>query len=191
MIVVGSRGQGGFRGLLLGSIGSQVASHAHCPVIVIRDVQRPGATEVVVGIDGSPHSVAALNFAFDEASRHGWSIVAVHAWEVPSYDLIIASDSPPPIPFENTADGEVRLAAEVLSGYRETYPDVEVFERLVRAYPPLAILDNATDAALIVLGTRGRNAALSAILGSVSYSVLHRAKVPVAIVPLLGETLES
>lgn len=184
MIVLGSRGQGGFTGLLLGSVGTQVASHANCPVVIMRETPRTGANEVVVGIDGSPYSLAALEFAFNEASRHGWNLVAVHAWDVPSYDLILVPNGPIPLPLENVADDEVRLAAEVLAGFDEDYPDVKVSERLVRSPAVQGILDNATNAALIVLGTRGRNALMGALLGSVSNGVLHKAKVPVAIIPL-------
>ena len=184
LIVLGSRGHGGFTGLLLGSVGTQVASHASCPVVIMRDTPRTDAKEVVVGIDGSPHSLAALEFAFNEASRHGWKLIAVHAWDVPSYDLILSPDGPIPLPLENVADEEVRLAAEVLAGFVEEYPDVAVSERLVRSPAVQAILDNSTNAALIVLGTRGRNAFVGALLGSVSNGVLHKAKAPVAIIPL-------
>ena len=191
LLVLGSRGRGGFTALLLGSVGSQVTSHASCPVIVMRDNPRAGAQEIVVGLDGSPHSVAALDFAFDEASRHGFTVVAVHAWDVPSFDLIITTDGPVPLPMEHVADDEVRLVAEVLAGYAEQYPDVEVTERLVRAPAVQALLDSATNAVMIVLGTRGRGAALGALLGSTSNGVLHKAKVPVAIIPMPPEELEA
>ena len=191
LIVLGSRGHGGFTGLLLGSVGTQVASHASCPVVIMRDAPRTDAKDVVVGIDGSPHSLAALEFAFNEASRHGWNLIAVHAWDVPSYDLILSPDGPIPLPLENVADEEVRLAAEVLAGFVEEYPDVAVSERLVRSPAVQAILDNSTNAALIVLGTRGRNAFVGALLGSVSNGVLHKAKAPVAIIPLPEPDLDA
>ena len=191
MIVLGSRGRGGFTGLLLGSVGIQVTSHASCPVIVMRAESRSDANEIVVGIDGSPHSVAALRFAFDEASRHGWNLVAVHAWDIPSYDLILIPDGPIPIPMEHVADEEIRLTAEVLAGFIEDYPDVHVTERLVRSPAVQALLENATNAALIVVGTRGRNAAVGALLGSVSNGILHKAKTPVAVIPLPPEELDA
>jgi nucleotide-binding universal stress UspA family protein len=184
LIVLGSRGRGGFANLLLGSVGTQVASHANCPVVVMRADARTGASEVIVGIDGSPHSIAALEFAFDEASRRGWNLVAVHAWDVPAYDLIVSSEGPVAFPLENIADAEIRLAAEVLAGFKVDYPDVNVTENLVRAPAVQALLDASTNAALIVVGTRGRNIALGALLGSVSNGVLHKAKVPVAVIPL-------
>jgi nucleotide-binding universal stress UspA family protein len=191
MIVLGSRGRGGFTGLLLGSVGIQVTSHASCPVIVMRAESRADAKDVVVGIDGSPHSVAALEFAFDEASRHGWNLIAVHAWDVPAYDLILAPDGPLPFPMEHIADEEIRLTAEVLAGFVEDYPDVHVTERLVRSPAVQALLDNTTEAALIVVGTRGRNAAIGALLGSVSNGILHKAKLPVAVIPLPPESPDA
>ena len=191
LLVLGSRGRGGFTALLLGSVGSQVASHASCPVIVMRDDPPAGANEIVVGLDGSPHSIAALDFAFDEASRHGFTIIAVHAWDVPSFDLIITADGPVPLPMEHVADDEVRLAAEILSGYTVQYPDVKVVEHLVRGPAVQALLDSATNAVMIVLGTRGRNAAIGALLGSTSNSVLHKVKIPVAIVPTSPKELEA
>jgi nucleotide-binding universal stress UspA family protein len=92
---------------------------------------------------------------------------------------------------EHVADDEVRLAAEILSGYTVQYPDVKVVEHLVRGPAVQALLGSATNAVMIVLGTRGRNAALGALLGSTSNSVLHKAKVPVAIVPVPPEELEA
>src|SRR5262245_14399879 len=70
LVVVGARGSGGFAGLALGSVGAQVARHAHAPVIVARptDVAEPAAAPVLVGVDGSGHSQAALGFALDEAA---------------------------------------------------------------------------------------------------------------------------
>lgn len=182
MLVIGSRGQGGFAGLLLGSVGTQVAAHAECPTVVMRGAPRD-AERIVVGVDGSPNSEQALAFAFDLASRHGWDVVAVHAWEVPSYDIIVAPIGEIPIPLSDVADEEVRLAAEVLAGFRTDYPDVTVHEHLVRSAPVDALLDAATDAAMIVVGTRGRGPTLGAVLGSVSNGVLHKAHIPVAVVP--------
>lgn len=183
MVVLGSRGRGGFAGLLLGSVGAQVAAHAVCPTVVVRGLPAATAQHVVVGIDGSPAAAAALDFAFETASRSGATLVAVHAWDVPSYDLIIVPNGPVPLPLADVADSEVRLAAEALAGFREEYPDVAVEERLVRAPAVSALLEAATDAALIVVGTHGRSPALGMLLGSVSNGVLHKATVPVAVVP--------
>lgn len=183
LLVVGSRGHGGFTGLLLGSVGAQVATHAECPVVVIRSSAPEGADTVVVGIDGSPAAEAALRFAFDEASRHGWSVQAVHAWDVPAYDLLIVPNGPVPVPLSNVADEEVRLTAEILAGFRDDYPDVDVIEHLVRAPAVMALLEASAGAALVVVGSHGHGPAVGALLGSVSHGLLHRATVPVVVVP--------
>lgn len=187
MIVMGSRGRGGFKGLLLGSVGAQVATHADCPVAIIRDVPRPDARSIVVGIDESSAAQAAVAQAFAMADRHNFDLIAVHAWDVPAYDLIVLPNSTIPVPLADVADDEIRLAAEVLAGYRTEYPNVVVQERLVRASAAEALLNSATEAAMIVVGTRGRGPALGALLGSVSNAILHKARVPVVIVPDIGD----
>jgi nucleotide-binding universal stress UspA family protein len=183
LVVIGSRGRGGFTGLLLGSVGAQVAAHSACPVVVIRAAAGPHAGTVVVGIDGSAAAEAALAFGFDEASRHGWSVVAVHAWDVPAYDLLIVPNGPVPIPLADVADDEVRLTAELLAGFRVDYPDVDVEERLVRSPAVQALVAASSTAAMVVVGTHGHGPALGALLGSVSNGLLHKATVPVVVVP--------
>jgi nucleotide-binding universal stress UspA family protein len=182
LVAVGSRGLGGFRGLLLGSVGVQVATHAECPAVVLRGPAPAGASQVVVGIDGSQMARDALAFAFDTASRRGWSLVALHAWDVPSSDVLAAPSGTAPVTLAQMGDTETRTTAEALAGYRETYPDVEVEERVVKGTTVKAILKAAESAAMIVVGSRGRGEVAGAILGSVSQGILHKAKVPVAVV---------
>lgn len=185
MLVMGSRGLGGFRGLLLGSVSTQVTGHADCPVVVIRADAPAEGTTIVIGIDGSQAAQDATGFAFDMASRHGWALRALHAWDVPSYDLLVVPNTPIPVPLSDVADDEIRLAAEVLAGFQAEYPDVRVEQRLIRGPAAKALLDAAADAAMIVVGTRGHGQVIGALLGSVSNAVLHRASVPVAVVPHL------
>lgn len=182
MLVVGSRGLGGFRGLILGSVGVQTATHAHCPTIVVRGATPDGATTVVVGVDGSPSSEAALDFAFDVASRHGLRVIAVHAWDIPPVDVLATTAASPVASLKELGEAEQRIASESIAGFRERFPDVEVEEHLVKGASARAILDSAKDAALIVVGSRGRGEFTGALLGSVSQGVLHKAKVPVAVI---------
>lgn len=191
LVVIGSRGRGGFAGLLIGSVSGQVAAHAECPVVVVRGAAGAGARDVVVGVDGSDSAQAAIAFAFDEASRHGWSVVAVHAWDVPAYDLLVVPNGPVPIPLADVADDEVRLTAELLAGFRERYPDVDVQEHLVHGPPVSSLLDASPNPAMIVVGTRGHGPAVGALLGSVSNGVLHKAHVPVAVIARPSTPLEA
>lgn len=182
LAVVGSRGMGGFRGLLVGSVGVQVAGAAACPVVVIRKAPAADASTIVVGVDGSPLSLSALDFAFEMADRHGWSIRAVHSWEIPAYDVLAAPVGPPPFDVEEFEQSEHRAFAESLAGQRERHPGVAVEEIVAKGPAVRAILEASEGAALIALGTRGRGEFLGALLGSVSQGVLHRATVPVAVV---------
>jgi nucleotide-binding universal stress UspA family protein len=183
VVVVGSRGRGGFASLILGSVAAQVAAHAACPVVTIRKAPSADAREIVVGIDATPGSEAALAFAFDEASRHGWTLIAVHAWDIPAYDLLVVPNGPVPVGLADVADEEVRMSAEVLAGFRDSYPDVEVQEHLVKGPPVSSILTASISPAMIVVGTRGHGPTVGALLGSISNGVLHKATVPVAVVP--------
>jgi nucleotide-binding universal stress UspA family protein len=182
LVVVGSRGRGGFRGLLLGSVGIQVASHSRCPVVILREEPPAGGRQVVVGVDGSPLSRAALSFGFDHASRHGLRLLAVHAWEPPTYELLAAPVGPPPVSLRDITDDEIRLTTEAISGFGEQYPDVEVEELIVEGSPSRVLLDAQDGCALLVVGSRGRGELLGAMLGSASQAVAHRARVPVAVV---------
>lgn len=182
LLVVGSRGLGGFRGMLLGSTGIQVASHAPCPAVIVRAQAEPGASTVVVGLDGSELSQAALAWAFDYASRHGLTLHAVHAWTLPSFDLLAAPAGPAPADVDTIMEEERRSSAESLAGFADRYPDVTVEETVIKESPAQALLDAAKGAALVVVGTHGRGEFLSAVLGSVSQTLLRKAEVPVVVV---------
>ena len=183
MVVVGSRGLGGFRDLLLGSTGTQVATHSLCPCVVVRALPNAGANRIVVGIDASPGSEAALAFAFDEASRHAWTLTVVHAYEIPSYDYLVLPDPYQLISATDVASEETRVVSESLSGFSSTYPDVKVEQRVMRGPTTHTLLEASKDAAMLVVGTRGRGLILGGILGSTSHGVLHHAQIPVAVIP--------
>jgi nucleotide-binding universal stress UspA family protein len=185
MVVVGSHGRGGFARLLLGSTSEAVSSHGTVPVVVTRGTAadaawRPGP--VVVGVDGSAVSEAAIDFAFQAASRRGHGLVVVHAWAQPDpfvdEAFAVLSEAA-------TRQTEARLAvSESLAGWRDKYPDVEVTEVIADGHPVDALLAEATraNAALLVLGSRGRGGFAGLLLGSVSRGVLHHAACPVAVV---------
>lgn len=183
MVVVGSRGLGGFSGLMLGSVSRQVAAHADCPVVVVRKVANAKAREVVVGVDGSKQSLNALDFAFDFASRRGLRVRVVHTWEVPPIGAItgVPTFSPPEL-LEDIKGNEMRVTAETLAGHRDRYPDVEIQQEVMRGTPVQTLAQMSETAALVVVGSRGRGGFLGLLLGSVSHGLLHHAHCPVAVV---------
>ncbi len=182
LIVLGPRGIGGFAGLVLGSVSAQVVAHAPCPVVIARGEFGPHPGEepgrVVVGVDGSPASRAALETAFAEADRHGLSVHAVVAWEsVPLDDL-------PPLADE----AGLRRAAEtrldqLMIPMREDHPGVETRGEVLTGTPREVLMDAAEGARLLVVGSRGLGGFRGLLLGSVSQALVQHAPCPVVVVP--------
>lgn len=182
MVVVGSRGSGELTGLLLGSVALQVASHAPAPIVVVRHQDTPAHREVVVGVDGSPSSVAAIDFAFEEAQLRGARLRAILAWRHP---VSTAPGDMQPLVYDPkvVADEEERTLVECLAGHRDKYPDVEVVHEVMHDRPVRALTGASARADLLVVGTRGRGGFTGLMLGSVSHAMLHHAHCPLVVVP--------
>jgi nucleotide-binding universal stress UspA family protein len=178
-LVVGSRGMGGFAGLVLGSVGLGLAGHAAGPVVVVRDTPQARPGDVVVGVDGSSHSEAALQYAFEQAVLRQSNLHVVYAWTM-------AMSSPFAIGYTDVMrdafESGVRAIKAWLAPWREKYPDVPLVESDVFGHPVPALLEAAQSAELVVVGSRGLGGFGSALLGSVSHGVLHHAPCPVAVV---------
>jgi nucleotide-binding universal stress UspA family protein len=166
----------------LGSVATHVTTHAPCPVIVARTPAEgepttgPSASRVVVGVDGSAASETAVAFAFDEASRRGCGLTAVHAYtQLPDAWMIDARDG---VEYDRAAAG---VLAETLAGWTERYPDVNIVSRLVARRPVLALVEESAGATLLVVGSHGHGWFAGMLLGSVSQAVLRHASVPVAV----------
>lgn len=183
LVVVGSRGMGGFIGLLVGSTAVHLAGHGQCPVLVVRET---GAADgpVVVGVDGSPANAEAIGFAFAEASLRGAELVALHSWS--------NWNAPAPTPQDERtprasgpgelAVAEERLLSEALAGRQERYPAVRVRHEVVHGGTREALIEASRTAQLLVVGARGRGGFTGLLLGSVSQAMLHHAHCPVAVV---------
>ncbi|WP_394618918.1 universal stress protein [Lentzea sp. JNUCC 0626] len=180
LLVIGDRGLGGITSLLLGSVAIRLAAQAECPVVVVRGDDAVDAGPIVVGVDGSPISETALEFAFDAADARGVPLIAVHAWN--DYAIPVAVTEP--VEWDAVEAGENSVLAERLAGWSEKHPDVEVRRVVVRDQPARALLDQAAEAKaqLVVVGSHGRGSAAGLVLGSVSHSVLHHSPCPVAVV---------
>jgi nucleotide-binding universal stress UspA family protein len=187
LVVLGSRGQGGFDDLAVGSVALALAEHGACPVVVVRGRTPadppPGAGPVLVGVDGSPASVAAIGLAFEAASLRGVELIAVHTWVPVSFDgawTALPLDADP----EELAERERRVFGEALAGWQEKYPDVAVRRLVLRDRPVRALLAQAeqTGAQLIVVGSRGHGEAMTGMgMGSTSRALLYHAECPVAV----------
>jgi nucleotide-binding universal stress UspA family protein len=181
MIVVGSRGPDALGRHMLGSVSSGLLHHAECPVTVVHDPEQAehkirDDAPVLVGIDGSPASEAATALAFDEASRRGVPLVALHAWSDVGVFPILGMD------WRTYRDQGDEVLGERLAGWQERYPDVQVHRRLVCDVPARWLLDESTKAQLVVLGSHGRGGYPGLHLGSVSSAVAQSAHVPVVVV---------
>jgi nucleotide-binding universal stress UspA family protein len=179
MVVTGSEGMGALGRLLLGSVATALLHHAHCPVAVIHSDE--GGTpdsnaSVLLGIDGSPASEAATALAFDEASRRGVELVALHAWSDVGVFPVLGMD------WHERESQAQEVLAERLAGWQERYPDVRVRRLIVCDKPARWLLEESERAQLVVVGSRGRGGFPGMLLGSVSSAVAQSATVPVIVI---------
>jgi nucleotide-binding universal stress UspA family protein len=179
LLVVGAAGRGAVARLLLGSVSSSLVRHASCPVAVIHDedylMRQPRRAPVLLGIDGSPASEFATAVAFDEASRRGVELIALHAWS----DIAVVEL--PGLDWVKVKQEAERSLAERLAGWQERYPDVTVCRVVVCDSPARQLVARSESAQLVVVGSRGRNAVTGLLLGSVSNAVVHSARMPVIV----------
>jgi nucleotide-binding universal stress UspA family protein len=179
MVVVGCRGLGKIEGLVLGSVSAALLHHAHGPVAVVHEefsaADRPADAPVVVGVDGSPASELAVEVAFDEASRRGVGLIAVHAW-------LDRSATVPGLYWEDFRVDAQETLAERLAGWSERYPDVAVERTAVESKPAEELIGLSETAQLVVVGSHGRGGFAGLLLGSVGSAVAHGARSAVIVV---------
>lgn len=181
LVVLGSRGLGGFLGLLIGSVSLEVVSHAPCPVVVVRprapDEGAVSARRVVVGVDGSELSALAIGFAFRAAARRGVGVTAVRAWDVPM--PVHASLL---VPLDRIQEAERLLLAKSLVDPQREFPGVDLQIKLVNDHAGHALVLESAGAELLVVGSRGLGGFRGMLLGSVSQAVIRHSSCPVAVV---------
>lgn len=171
MVVVGSRGLGGLPGLLLGSVSSQVATHATGRVVVVRGRwrgPRHGQGPVVVGVEGSAASAAALDFAFEEAALRDTWLLAVCA----------LADAPGDLDGRDQIENHFE---QMIGRAEKEHPEVVVRRHVTESSARTALLTAAHDAQMLVVGARGLGGVRGMMLGSVSQVLLQHAPCPVGV----------
>ncbi|MGW2248723.1 universal stress protein [Kitasatospora sp. NPDC001660] len=159
--------------LPIGSKGASLVGHLRCPITLVPEppegLSGPGA--VVVGVDGSESSRAAVAFAFEEAAIAGVDIQAVEVRRP------AGADRPDPIE-ESLMDLSASLA-----GWEEKYPDVRVRREVLTGSPAPMLAAVATRARCLVIGSRGLGGFRGLLFGSTGRALVHRCTVPLVIVP--------
>ncbi|MEU6310241.1 universal stress protein [Streptomyces sp. NPDC047014] len=205
MLVMGSRGRGGFKALLLGSSSRAVTATAPCPVVVVPHADRSAGTDasgesagrVVLGLHAAETPDDVLVHAFTEAAVRGTTVQVVSAYAVPPAPALVV-DAPfaviPPEGLADEGDGVpaeremLRAQTRRLEPYRARYPDVPVEQAAVPGDAAGRLVMASASAALVVVGRHHpRRTAMALQIGSVAHAVLHHAHGPVAVVPTLHD----
>ncbi|MEU0489315.1 universal stress protein [Nocardiopsis sp. NPDC006139] len=190
LLVVGSRGLGALRSAVMGSTSVRLAARAHCPVAVVPEkwAHAGRRNRTVVGVDGSEASLHVLRFALGRAREDGSAVTVVHSWEMATPfapEALAASGWTPPEELLEQRSGE--LVAAMFEEVGDEAEGVDVSVVRSRQAPERALLAEAENADLVVVGSRGRGGLRGLFLGSVSQAVLHGAEVPVVVIPHRAE----
>lgn len=183
LLVVGTHGHRPVARVLLGSTSSSLVTHSRHPVLVARSGAVTSDAPVVVGVDGSPSAVAAVQMAAAEAD-HARVVLRAVAAVPPVVDPMGFTSGPDAAEIEEAE----AFVAEALAGLHERYPDLVVERVVSQTHPVEALVRASRQARLLVLGSRGRGTFLSLLLGSVSRETVQRVATSVLVVhPVAGE----
>jgi nucleotide-binding universal stress UspA family protein len=181
MLVVGSRGGSGFAALVLGSVSRYASTHADCPVVVVREENMAVHREVVVGVRDLDQP-AAIGFAFQEAALRKARLRAVHAWQWFLPEMRLTGTERPGATAKDVTAEAAQWLADLLSFWREKYPEVDVIEDVVHAHPARILAGFSARADLIVLGRNTPDDSPHPGTNAVTHAVLNHAHGPVAII---------
>lgn len=183
LLVLGSSRSGPLHDIVFGHSVTELINSAGCPVLVWRASSDESAAQeepIVVGVDGSPSSLRALAAAFDLAQTLRSELVAVHVGAVDETDEL---DYGTAVDWQHLRVAERNWLQAIVDRYRNNYPSVEVRVLSVGASVARELRALSATSQVVVVGSRGRGRLSSAILGSVSHSLIHRAECPVLVVP--------
>ena len=177
LVVVGANGLGAVKHFLLGSVTGALLHKSACPIVVVPAALGTQRNRVIVGVDSSHSSNAALQFAADEADRLSSELLVVHAWQYPYTISGEGASSRTDLCRVDAAlvlDEAVEFARDRMAG--------NVVRRLVDANAAQALLDASAEGDMLVVGSRGRGGFRSMLLGSVAHAVSVNAPCPVVVV---------
>lgn len=180
---VGSQGRGAVSDAVLGSVTTQLIARTRCPVAVLRagtPIPRPSAP-VVVGVAYGTSCTPLLEAAFEQASSRQVDLVVVHSWQLDA-STIVDDLELQGLPTEEAQQHEASLLDRTIADLARAHPEVEISTHAIRDGAAEALGRYAADAALLIVGSRGRGEIGGAILGSVSQSVIRSATCPVLVV---------
>ncbi|MEY9931390.1 nucleotide-binding universal stress UspA family protein [Catenulispora sp. GP43] len=189
LLVVGSRGRGGFSGLLLGSTSQRVLADAPCPVIVTHDTSFESKGQIMVGLDHDEPGAEVLEFAFDTAARRGTGLIAANVWSEPwtmSHSARLGDEDG--VAYEQAHTDRL---TELLDPWQRKHPDVAVVTRVYTAVSSGAaggcLVEASKTVDLLIVGMRSETGHRHANrLGPVTHTALHHAFCPIAVVPSSG-----
>ena len=135
--------------------------------------------KIIVGVDGSPSSNAALEWAAQEAEIRGASLELIHAWNYPNlgYGGYVAV-------LEDFEKDAANVLDEVVSATHEAHPNLKLVSSLLQGPTAQTIMERAKEADMVVVGSRGRGGFSGLLLGSVGQQLVHHCPVPVVIIHL-------
>jgi nucleotide-binding universal stress UspA family protein len=184
LMVLGDRGLGALPGFLLGSVARTVCTHAHCPVVVVREgnVVWPGPEmPVVAGVDDSEAASAAAGLAADLAGEYDAPLVVLSTWRAPAKPPWGKHEAAPGTREAARQQATEDVARGLVERLRSEHPRLRI-EASVREGPAAGVLAEASRAAgAVVVGSRGRGGFRGLLLGSTSHDLLHSASCPVVV----------
>lgn len=183
VVAVGSRGRSAVGDAMFGSVTTRLFAHTRCPVAVLRagtPVPGPDAP-VLVGVGYDESFATVLGAAFEEADDREVGLVVVHSWQLDASTIVDGLELQGR-PLHEAQKHEEALLARKIADLARRYPDVEVSTHAIQGGAAEALDRYSADAAVLLVGTRGRGEISGAVFGSVSQSVIRSARCPVLIV---------
>ncbi len=184
LLVVGSRGRGDLKSLVLGSVSHGVLHHAKCPVAVVHHPSTPGGP-VVAGADGTDEGMAAVRYAAHAAARRGTFLHIVHAWHVSTPVALgpMAVAAPSMVDSQAVSEAADGVVDRARAAAGEAVPGLEITGSADEGIAVDVLEAASKGASMLVLGSHGRGDLAALVMGSTSHGLIRAASCPVVCVP--------